>query len=81
MMSKGQDGEAPLRLLKMEDELAGPRGAEALVAYDGQLLALSRRCTSAMDAGLTPEDFERCRMLQEAVTAARKIICFQQRHA
>ncbi len=71
------EGETPVRLLKMEEELAGAQGAEALARYDRQLVELGRRCQAAMDVGLEPADFERCRMLQEAVTVARKIIRFQ----
>ena len=78
-MSNHQEvgSETPVRLLRMEEELAGPQGAEALSRYDRQLVELGRRCQAAMDAGQEPADFERCRMLQEAVTVARKIIRFQ----
>ena len=51
--------ETPVRLLKMEEELAGAQGAEALARYDRQLVELGRRCQAAMDAGLEPADFER----------------------
>ena len=69
--------ETPVRLLKMEEELAGAQGAEALARYDRQLLELGRRCQAAMVAGLLFVDFVRCRRRQEAVTGARKIIRFQ----
>ena len=46
--------ETPVRLLKMEEELAGAQGAEALARYDRQLVELGRRCQAAMDAGGNP---------------------------
>ena len=51
--------ETPVRLLKMEEELAGAQGAEALARYDRQLVELGRRCQAAMDAGLEPADCRR----------------------
>ena len=35
--------ETPVRLLKMEEELAGAQGAEALARYDRQLVEVGRR--------------------------------------
>ena len=39
--------ENPLRMLEIEEELAGPKSAEALVRYDGELVALAARAKKA----------------------------------
>lgn len=63
-----------LRMLDMEEQLAGPDAPEVMKRYDEMLVALDRRRTKAMDEGLVPEDFQRCQLLGEAILLARKIL-------
>lgn len=66
--------ENPLRMLEIEEELAGPGSAEALARYDGELVELAARAKRAMDAGVPPDEYRGIEELSEAVTVARKIL-------
>lgn len=66
--------ENPLRLLKIEEELAGPAASEAVRKYDAELLEIDARLKSEMNRGLAPEDFAKVEELKEAVLIARKLI-------
>ncbi len=66
--------ENPLRLLKIEEELAGSDADEAVRKYDAELLAIDARAKEAMNRGLAPEDFAKVEELKEAVLVARKLI-------
>ena len=45
----------PVRLMEIENELAGPQKEAALAKYDAVLSALARRIDAAMKAGLPPD--------------------------
>ena len=64
----------PLMLLEIERELAGPDREAALAKYDKTLADLSARIDEALRGGLPPEKFPKVQALQEANTAARKIL-------
>ena len=64
----------PLRLLEIEKELAGPDREAALVRYDATLAALSARLDAALDAGLSPDEYQKAAALKDAAVAARKIL-------
>ena len=66
--------ENPLRLLEIEEELAGRDAPAALARYDGELVALAGRARAAMDAGLPPAEYRKVEELTEAVTVARKLL-------
>ena len=66
--------ENPLRLLKIEEELAGPDAAEAMARYDGQLIELDARIRAAQLSGLSPNEYAQVDGLREAVVVARKIL-------
>ena len=63
-----------VQLMEIEKELAGPGREEALARYDAVLVRLGERIGAALREGLTPEEFPRVQMLQEANTTARKIL-------
>lgn len=67
-------GTSPLRMLKIEEELAGPDAAEALKRYDERLVALDNRLRQAMSTGLPPEEFTKAEALRNATTLARKVM-------
>lgn len=66
--------ENPLRMLEIEEELAGPKSAEALARYDGELVALAVRAKKAMDDGVPPDEYRGIEELSNAVTVARKLL-------
>lgn len=64
----------PVRLLAIEQELAGPDREAALAKYDRVLADLSARIEAAMNAGLPPDEFPKVEELKEANILARKIL-------
>ncbi len=64
----------PIRLLKIEEELAGPDAAAAMKRHDDVLLALDGRIREALDAGLPPDEFDRVEALRGANVIARKLL-------
>lgn len=64
----------PVRLLAIEQELAGPDREAALAKYDRVLADLSARIEAAMNAGLSPDEFRKVEELKEATILARKIL-------
>lgn len=64
----------PIRLLEIEEELAGPGAREAMERYDAILVALSSRIDEALTQGLAPDEYENAVMLREANIIARKIL-------
>ena len=64
----------PLRLLEIEKELAGPDKEAALARHDRVLAELAARLDAALDAGLSPEEYQKAQALKEANTIARKIL-------
>ncbi len=64
----------PVRLLAIEQELAGPDREAALAKYDRVLADLSARIEAAMNAGLSPDEFPKVEELKEATILARKIL-------
>lgn len=64
----------PVRLLAIEQELAGPDREAALAKYDRVLADLSARIETAMNAGLSPDEFPKVEELKEATILARKIL-------
>ena len=64
----------PVRLMEIEQELAGPQKEAALAKYDAVLSALAGRIDAALQAGLPPEEFPKVEELKEANTIARKIL-------
>ncbi|MBR1588697.1 MAG: hypothetical protein IJ658_10275 [Kiritimatiellae bacterium] len=64
----------PLRLLDIENELAGPEKDAALSRYDAMLAALDSRIDAAMKEGLPPDEYPRAELLKEANVLARKIL-------
>jgi hypothetical protein len=64
----------PVRLLAIEQELAGPDREAALAKYDRVLADLSARIEAAMNAGLSPDEFPKVEELKEANILARKIL-------
>ena len=69
-----------MELLEIEKELAGENRMAALKRYDGVLVALGRRIGDALKAGLEPDVYAKCEMLDEAVTVARKLLRLQVRN-
>lgn len=65
---------APVLLLDIEKELAGPDRDAALARYDAVLASLSSRLETALRQGLPPDEYSRAEALREANTAARKIL-------
>lgn len=63
-----------LKLLAMEENLAGPDAAAYAKHYDRTLLLLKKRAQAEMDAGMEAQPFAAARLLVEAVDIARKII-------
>lgn len=64
----------PIRLLKLEEELAGPDAEAAMKRHDDVLLALDGRIREALGAGLPPEEFGRVEALRDANVTARKLL-------
>ena len=64
----------PVRLMKIEKELAGPQKEAALAKYDAVLSSLAARIDAALQAGLPPDEFPKVEALKEANTVARKIL-------
>ena len=64
----------PVRLMEIEQELAGPQKEAALAKYDAVLSALAGRIDAAMQAGLPPDEFPKVEALKDANTIARKIL-------
>jgi len=64
----------PVRLMEIEQELAGPQKEAALAKYDAVLSALAGRIDAALQAGLPPDEFPKVEALKEANTIARKIL-------
>lgn len=66
--------QAPVTLLEIERELAGPHRQAALARHDAILAHLGARLDAALDAGASPEEFQRMSDLKEANIVARKIL-------
>lgn len=66
-----------MEMLEIEKELAGADRMSALARYDAQLIALGKRCQASLKAGLAPEAFRACSLLNEAVIVARKLLRLQ----
>ena len=64
----------PIRLLQLEEELAGPDAEAAMNRHDDVLLALDGRIREALDAGLPPGEFDRVEALRDANVIARKLL-------
>lgn len=64
----------PVRLLEIENELAGEDKLQYMAKYDAILAALAQRMDEAMRAGLSTDDFPKVEALKEANTIARKIL-------
>ncbi len=64
----------PLRLLGIEQELAGPGKEAALARYDAVLAGLDARIEAAMKEGLPPDEYPKAELLKEANVLARKIL-------
>ena len=68
-----------MELMEIEKELSGPNRDAALAEYDDVLVALGTRLKSALDRGLPPGEYEKCRELAEAAFVARKLLRLQVR--
>lgn len=66
--------QAPIRLLDIERELAGPGADAALARHDAVLAGLDSRLAAALSSGLPPDDYSRAENLRHANTIARKIL-------
>lgn len=64
----------PVRLMEIERELAGPDSRDALARHDAILVQLAQRLDAAINAGVTPDEFQRLAELKEANIIARKIL-------
>ena len=64
----------PVRLLDIENELAGPDKMEFMAKYDAVLNALDERIEQALREGLPADDFAKVKDLSEANITARKIL-------
>ena len=64
----------PVRLLDIENELAGPDKMEFMAKYDAVLNALDERIEQALREGLPADDFQKVTALREANITARKIL-------
>lgn len=65
---------APLLLMGIEKELAGPGKEAALARYDAVLAGLEGRIAAAMKEGLPPDQYPKVEFLREANVLARKIL-------
>lgn len=63
-----------LRLLQMEDELAGSDGEARMLAYDAILLRLEARVAEAVRAGLPPDEYKKISGLTGVIPVARKLL-------
>jgi len=66
-----------MELLEIEKELKGPGKEAALTRYDEVLVMLQERLEEALRVGLTPDEFEKCQPLGEAIVVARKLLRLQ----
>ena len=64
----------PVRLLDIENELAGPDKMEFMAKYDAVLNALDERIEQALREGLPADDFQKVTALREANITASKIL-------
>lgn len=70
-----------MELLEIERELSGADREAALRRHDDVLKALADRLAAAERMGLAPDEFARCKALDEAVVTARKLLRLQVREA
>ena len=63
-----------MKLMDIEQQLAGPERRAALERYDATLRALSQRLAEALQAGVPPEEFTALSALNEATTLSRKLL-------
>ena len=63
-----------IALLDIEKRLYGDDREAALAEYDRQLVGLEERLKTAMDQGLSPDDFANAEALKNATRLARKLI-------
>lgn len=63
-----------MKLMDIEQQLAGPERQTALERYDATLRALSQRLAEALQAGVPPEEFSALSALNEATTLSRKLL-------
>lgn len=68
-----------MELLEIEKELNGADKEAAMAKYDAVLIDLQSRLQEALRVGLAPDDFERCKPLEEAIVVARKLLRLQVR--
>lgn len=64
----------PVRLMKIEHELAGPEREETLARYDAILANLAAKIEAALKEGLAPGEYQDAEALRDANTLARKIL-------
>ncbi len=64
----------PIQLLELERELSGPNRETAMRRHDAVLAALDARLSAALLEGMAPGEYDRARILQEAVITARKLL-------
>ena len=63
-----------MKLLELEEELAGEDGVAKMKQYDEVLLALDNRLAGEMQKGMPPGEYAKAEQLKEAVVVARKLL-------
>ena len=63
-----------MKLLELENELAGSDGVAKMKQYDDVLLALDKRLADVLQEGLPPGEYAKAEQLKEAVIVARKLL-------
>ncbi len=72
--SLSADADERPQLLALERELAGPGAQEALARHDAVLVGLENRLATALDQGVSPEEYSKLTDLREANVLARKLL-------
>ena len=63
-----------MKLMDIEQQLAGPDRQAALECYDETLRGLGQRLAQALQQGVPPEEFSALSALNEATTLSRKLL-------
>lgn len=69
-----EQGRQAVRLLSLEDELAGDKDGIYREKIKGELLQLLGKVKGAMDSGLPPEEFKRISKLKASVEAGMETL-------
>lgn len=80
-MEPGAISRSEIKLLELEERLAGAEGDLVAKQVDRQFLLLKKRAQRAMDEGLDTGGYASAQLLLEAIDVARKIVVLERRSA